>query len=333
MDLSIIIPVYNTDILILERCLNSAKQMSISEYEVLIVDDGSENTVKEFCIDFIKDKPNFIYFEKSNGGVSSARNFGLEQAKGKYITFLDSDDELISDITFDMLTYQNADLVFFDRTLVKDNYSSIRKELPLSEGWVQLSDIYKAIISQNRFHGPVGRFYKLELIRKHNIYFDKKMIQGEDILFNIEYLFYCNKIYYDTRSIYRYYLSPITLVNRWKKSPVLMFANLLAIYKKKKEIVGILSSKSKEDFLSLLTRNTLYSLFQSVMDMVEAKVLSPELKVACVNFCNQLLKNKAKLSIKSAISTFIIKNRLWILVIIICPIRHFIVKNIRKKWK
>lgn len=333
MELSVVIPVFNTDISLFQRCLNSVCHLSISDYEVLIVDDGSKENIQEFCIAFIKNKTNFKYLKKTNGGVSSARNYGLKQAKGKYVTFLDSDDELISDIKLDMSTYQNADLVFFDRTLIKENLSSIRKELPRSEGFVLLSDIYKEIIVNNRFHGPVGRLYKLDLIRKNNIFFDQEMIQGEDVVFNIKYLSFCNKIYYDTRSIYKYYLSPITLVNRWKKDSILMLTNLHTVYNNKKVIIGTFSVNNKNDLVDALTSNTLYSLFQSAMDMVTAKVFSCKQKEACYYFCRELLENKTKLSMKSTTAAFIIKNRLWLLIYFICPIRRIFVNNFRKKWK
>ena len=92
--ISVVIPVYNCE-KFLENCLESlhAQTMSSDEYQIIFVNDGSTDSSGEICESFTREK-NVVYFEKENGGVSSARNKGIELAQGKYILFLDSDDTL-----------------------------------------------------------------------------------------------------------------------------------------------------------------------------------------------------------------------------------------------
>ena len=93
---SIIIPVYNVENY-LRSCLDSVLSQTYKDFEVLMVNDGSTDGSGAICQDFVERDSRFHYFEKENGGLSDARNYGLDRAKGHYITFLDSDDFLFED--------------------------------------------------------------------------------------------------------------------------------------------------------------------------------------------------------------------------------------------
>ena len=95
--IDIIIPVYNTPISDLERCLNSILEQSYKNYKVYIIDDGSVETIKKFLDDYTKDKLNFVVKHILNAGVSNARNIGIEISTNEYITFIDSDDTIEKD--------------------------------------------------------------------------------------------------------------------------------------------------------------------------------------------------------------------------------------------
>lgn len=88
---SIIIPVYNVECF-LEQCVNSILEQSFSDYEIILVDDGSSDSCPEICEQFARSNPRIRVVHKENGGLSSARNAGLQIALGKYVLFLDSDD-------------------------------------------------------------------------------------------------------------------------------------------------------------------------------------------------------------------------------------------------
>ena len=94
--ISIIIPVYNVENY-LRSCLDSVLSQTYKDFEVLMVNDGSTDSSGAICQEFAERDSRFHYFEKENGGLSDARNYGLDRAKGHYITFLDSDDFLFED--------------------------------------------------------------------------------------------------------------------------------------------------------------------------------------------------------------------------------------------
>ena len=93
MKLSIIIPVYKTQDT-LDRCLQSVLQQSFTDYEIILIDDESPDDCPKLCDEYAQKDEKIQVFHKKNGGLSDARNFGIRQAKGEYITFIDSDDAI-----------------------------------------------------------------------------------------------------------------------------------------------------------------------------------------------------------------------------------------------
>lgn len=91
MEISIIVPIYNVEKYIF-KCLESIVNQSFTDFEVILVDDGSTDNSSIICNKFVTEDSRFKYFYKNNGGLSDARNYGLNYAKGKYVVFIDSDD-------------------------------------------------------------------------------------------------------------------------------------------------------------------------------------------------------------------------------------------------
>lgn len=123
--LSVIIPVYNTSKYI-EKCLNSILSQSMNDIEIIIVNDGSTDNSEEIIIKWINENQHKIetkYFKKENGGLSSARNFGVKHATGEYITFLDSDDYLAPQIYKKLEKYMEdkIELIKFKMSTVDEN--------------------------------------------------------------------------------------------------------------------------------------------------------------------------------------------------------------------
>lgn len=331
MDLSVIVPVYNTNINELKRCLESV-EIDFCTYEVLIIDDGSERHIQDFCQDYVKEHNHYVYLRKENGGVSSARNVGITKARGKYISFLDSDDIFISKNMKAIKKDENIDLIFYNKSLRKENVETIRKEVHEEEGYMEKKEIYREIIKNNRFHGPTARLYKRNIIIDNNISFDEKMMQGEDIVFNINYLKYCESIYYVNKSMYMYYLSPVTLIDRWKKNPDLMFENMQRVYNSKKELIDIFSKEEQYELEKVLKTNMEYSLFQSIMDMIEASVFDKGLCMKSQKFSEELASNII-LTGKVRWASFLVRNNCWYIMKIIVPIRRIVVDKIKRGWK
>ena len=127
---SIIVPVYNVE-KYFEQCINSLLEQTYRNIEILIVDDGSEDTCGEIADEYILKDERIKVFHKENGGVSSARNYGLENATGEFYGFVDSDDFVTSDYIEKMVTCA----VEKDADMVISNFFScfVNKNIPNSK--------------------------------------------------------------------------------------------------------------------------------------------------------------------------------------------------------
>lgn len=188
---SIIIPVYNVEKFISE-CLNSILEQSYAEYEIIIVNDGSTDASQEVCEKFIKDDRIKLY-NKSNGGLSSARNYGLDKAVGKYVIFIDSDDFWIDKNTLKHLVYvaenTNADVVRGEYKEV----DSLGNELYVPIVPNELNELEHKQLNNHVFLHKVlsrGHFSWLFFIKKSiidNYRFNEEQKFLEDIEFNLRF--------------------------------------------------------------------------------------------------------------------------------------------------
>ena len=104
--ISVIAPVYNVE-KYLPRCIDSILAQTFTDFELLLIDDGSKDHSREICDEYAKKDSRIRVFHKENGGVSSARNLGLDNVKGEWITFVDSDDYLKMEFLSNLTKYDN----------------------------------------------------------------------------------------------------------------------------------------------------------------------------------------------------------------------------------
>lgn len=119
--LSVIVPVYSAEKYI-TKCLDSILSQTFTDFELLLVDDGSPDRCGEICDQYAKMDKRIKVFHKDNGGVSNARNLGLSKADGAYIAFVDPDDYIDKDMFKDTITYlqkTDGDIVCFEVCEVK----------------------------------------------------------------------------------------------------------------------------------------------------------------------------------------------------------------------
>lgn len=199
---SIIIPVYNTEIFLCE-CLDSIVGQSFSDWEMILVDDGSTDRSAVICNDYASRDSRIHTLHKSNGGVSSARNAGLEVARGRWIMFVDSDDSLSPDalkLSVDEMERQNPDLVIFptdspmEASLFADTcYSGDR-----------LPKLFEQNLGSLAFRVPWGKLFAKSLINRQNLRFDPSLPKGEDLVFFFSYLKDCRSVVTISRGLYHY---------------------------------------------------------------------------------------------------------------------------------
>lgn len=196
MQYSVIIPVYNAEGT-LRRCLDSLVGQQFSDYELLLINDGSTDGSDAICREYANTYSCVRYFAKENGGVSSARNLGLEQAEGEYILFVDSDDYVSQDY-FALLSHtleSNAvDLLMFGYR----NFGGASTEWDTGVFCEETeSGVAKRIsfaVCQYLFSSLLSKAFKRQIIERDNIRFSNDLAIGEDQTFIFTYAMHIRSI-------------------------------------------------------------------------------------------------------------------------------------------
>ena len=181
----------------LHKCIDSILNQSFVDFELLLINDGSSDKSGQICDKYAMTDSRVKVFHKANGGVSSARNVGLDNAKGKWVTFIDSDDTILSDFLSNFLSIEDADLKIQGATIIKDNQKSyINIENSCVIGHKECLDYYKKIHKECCYltQTPWSKLFRMSIIRTNGIRFDENIRVGEDFLFNIVYILHVNKI-------------------------------------------------------------------------------------------------------------------------------------------
>lgn len=165
--LSVIVPVYNTE-LYLDKCLESLKNQSLSDIEIIIVDDGSTDGSEKIAKRYVNENSNFYYYYKKNGGLSSARNYGIQKAKAEYIGFVDSDDWVDSkmfELLYKRIIENKSDISICGINYIYEDGSIKNSELGVKkERNVSSTEALKTMFIGNEFRcHAVNKLYKKEL--------------------------------------------------------------------------------------------------------------------------------------------------------------------------
>lgn len=184
MRLSIIIPIFNTG-KYLTSCLESILSQRFSDFELLLVDDGSTDESGRICDEFAEKDPRVVVMHQENGGACSARNRGIDNAQGEFIVFVDADD-LVTNVHFEHLMESDADMVVTGLQMfgAKNDVSMpVRRDDFGIEG---LSAHWNTPPVMNYLYCyPVAKRFRTKIIQEHNIRFDESLFFSEDLYFNI----------------------------------------------------------------------------------------------------------------------------------------------------
>ena len=184
--ISVIVPIYNSESTI-KQCVDSILAQKFKDFELLLVDDGSKDYSSAICDNYaLKDK-RVRTFHKENGGVSSARNHGLDHAKGEWVTFIDSDD-IISCDYLDGVIEHNEDIIIkgYKKIFGKTTTEFLSAQDILSDSFPSFVSLY---ITSSLFRAPWAKFFRKTLI--DNLRFLSDMKIGEDAWFVFNYLSRC----------------------------------------------------------------------------------------------------------------------------------------------
>lgn len=203
--ISIIMPVYNVEKYI-SRAIESVLNQSFDDFEFLIVVDGSPDNSEEISMRYAKKDSRIKVLVKENGGVSSARNYGLNKARGQYIYFIDSDDWVAPSLleeNLELLKYKDSDLVVFGFFNIKDNVN--RSEFFVEDQLIVKEQDFSLTKKQLKLLGYTwNKIYKKDIIEKNNLKFNEKMPLWEDCVFNFEYLQCANSYVISSKCHYFY---------------------------------------------------------------------------------------------------------------------------------
>lgn len=215
--ISVIIPCYNLQDYIVD-CVVSVENQSFKDFEIVVVDDGSKDESVKRIREYIRESgvTNVRLICKENGGASSARNEGIRQAYGSYISFIDGDDFIDSNYLMnrvEAIKNNNADMCVGGlRTYENGAFGSetILKDLFL-EGKEVKSNIDEMSFM---FIDPVGKLYKKEQLLNNNIWFDERIKTLEDLAFALDYIPYVNKLKIISDCSYNYRIRSDSLIHR-----------------------------------------------------------------------------------------------------------------------
>lgn len=186
---SIIIPVYNAE-KTLKRCVDSLLGQDCSDAEIILVNDGSQDSSGAICEEYAGNYQNVRYLPQPNGGVSSARNAGLDAAQGEYILFVDSDDYVAGNLFSSLREIMNAhptDLLRFSYASVKNGQVTEHKFISHDYSGAEMEKALQQAICDKSINSPCAKVYRRDLIEEKHIRFPLGISIAEDRLFNIEY--------------------------------------------------------------------------------------------------------------------------------------------------
>lgn len=210
MLISIIIPVYNAE-KYLRQCLESIQQQTYPDWEAILVDDGSSDGSAAICDEYAQKDGRFRVVHQQNGGVSRARNKGLQLAKGGWVTFVDADDRLHADALeyYNQQVCDGVDMLMAGYRKVNDGHT----EDFVAETKMRCLDREQALTMMYRpiwfpYQGYLwNKCYRKSIIEAYHLHFDEKIFFNEDRLFVTQYICHASgKIVYSSKVVYDYFV-------------------------------------------------------------------------------------------------------------------------------
>lgn len=181
--ISVVVPVYNAAKTI-EKCVLSIKKQTYPNFEVILVDDGSRDQSLDICQKLVLPDKRIKVFHQENSGVSAARNHGIQEAKGDYICFIDSDDWIDKDYLEILFTHMSPKALSVCQISINDQRIDDDFLVKLSPAQAQIS-----VLDCNGMQGfPFAKLFDLHLMQKNHLKFNEKITICEDVLFCIQYL-------------------------------------------------------------------------------------------------------------------------------------------------
>lgn len=214
---TVIVPVYNCETSI-AKCVNSIRKQTYSDLEILLVDDGSEDNSGTICDSLEKEDSRIRVIHKENGGVSSARNTGIKNAKGDYIQFVDSDDYIIETMTEKLVSAMECNhtqLVICGYVKITEKQRTENVPVGMKHVSVERMDRNNpALIKRFLLNSPCNKLYIASYIQNE---FREDISLGEDLLFNLSYLSHIKEVSFLEEGLYCYIEQESSLTTSYRE--------------------------------------------------------------------------------------------------------------------
>lgn len=301
--ISIIVPVYKVE-LYLEKCVNSIINQTYKNLEIILVDDGSPDNCGAMCEELAKVDNRIKVIHKENGGLSSARNAGIDIATGEYVAFIDSDDWIESDfveVLEKLLTENDADfsvcgmITDYGNAIVK-NHINYYKAFKADK-----KEIFNQIIINPDFYGyACNKLFKKDIIC--NLRFDETLMSCEDLDFCVRLAAKCNSAVYTNEKFYHYMQHSASMTGETGYSP-----RKLSVLKAYENILPYYEKYNPEN-LSIIRKNYLKIAINIKGRMLHNKVKDTEIANRIQKVINENLKlvlSDKKIKLSTKINIFI----------------------------
>lgn len=304
---SFVVPVYNAEKTI-ERCVRSLQNQTVDDVEILLIDDGSKDQSLSVCKTLADEDPRIRVIHQENAGVSVARNVGIENAQGTYISFVDADDWIdsnVCEVFSDALKQNDYDLFCFAADYhfgKKHTYTKIfEKSIPLLSD-AQREELHLKVMTpwapgfeyhvKTRFTASAGgKFYRLEILKKRQIEFQKGLTISEDCVFNLLAIEHLLRIGYTSDILYHYEQHEDSAQNSYRKGSMKKFD--MAI-----EIINLWLNQYKKNRRFCDSANTLF--FHFIFGTLREDVFhkdNPNTLTYRLNYLKEILEDPFHISI------------------------------------
>ena len=212
---SVIVPVYKAEAY-LHRCVDSLLAQTFQDFEILLVDDGSPDRSGEICDDYARQDRRVRVFHKENGGVSSARNLGLDECRGEWVVFVDADDYVDEN-------YLYIDTRFYGADVIEKSYSVIyegddkKDRRTFQDGVLAKKNIFYYFVNKSN-NALWNKLLSRRLIA--SMRFNEKVFIGEDFLFFLSILPHVNNYVFSSVGEYFYIIHQVSAMQAVVKTPL-----------------------------------------------------------------------------------------------------------------
>lgn len=263
---SIITPVYNSEEWI-NQCITSVIHQSFSDFELILIDDGSLDDSKNICKEYAKKDKRIVFIESMHNGVSHSRNIALKFATGNYILFLDSDDwldRLALEKINSICGQEMFDLLIFDYILVQvsgeiRHSKNIFKEDKIVQRDEFIDAYFRKLVVQNYHPYLCDKVYRLDIIKENNLTFDESISYGEDWLFVVSYCRLVTKAYFFSGKLYYYRRTNFNSLSQ-RFIPDYFSKVVLWEFTRKKELANEFKFDFSEDTIALFAQRIMLSI-------------------------------------------------------------------------